>query len=323
MARKSFEVYAQVAAWTGGVAAAAAGGVLLALVSPETPHSIILTLRILGFALIVAVVACGHMQLHSVLVINAYERQVKKDIDTSRTHLRWAQWFMLVAFSIALVALAFGLLFFHRDSHDAWAVVGTSSSERETLVVLGRKDLSTVRTLTRVPGQSGWTVCEISPDRLGDVAAACGGSGAVGIGSGSGARPMLQRMGEPIYFDSGKSTLKYSVAGRNVDLESQACKAKQDLRAASAGGVIIVGRHDQQALTDDGRRNLGSNETLAQLRAQAVANYLGDDSKCGKAVGPIVTLATAPVIIPTGRLTADAIAADRAVEIYGLTSSQP
>ena len=322
MARKSFELYAQVAAWTGGIAAAAAGGVLLALVSPETPASIIRILRALGFALIIAVVACGYMQYHAIGVVNAHEREAKEDIESSRKYLGWSQRAMIVAFAVALLALAVGLLMFKPNSpgSKAWSVVGTSSSERESLVVMGRAGSSTIRTLTRIAGRDGWTVCEVSAEKIGQAGRGCGVAVPDNQPAQAGLRPILQRMDASIVFDPGKSTLKYEYAERDVDLEDQVCKAKQGLRNASAGGVIVVGRHDMQHLTGSATRELGSNQTLAQRRAEAVAFYLASDSKCGRAVGPVISVAVAPVIIPTGRPTPEALAADRSVDVFGLTT---
>lgn len=121
-------------------------------------------------------------------------------------------------------------------------------------------------------------------------------------------------------FDTSQWAITYSVDGRTVDLTAVVCETKRALSARNAGGVVVVGRHDRRILRGTPAAELHSNAALAQQRAETVAKYLSEANDCGGPVGPVIRVIAAPVILGRGQASAEALAADRSVEVYGLVA---
>ncbi len=319
MTHKSLELHVQTTAWTGGIIAAAVGGVLVALNSHDTPSAMLGPLRCLGFALLVALVASAYMQYHAILVLKAQEQNDEADLQKHRRNVKASQ-----AVMFAFLALAVGILVVELFGHKpppskTWSVVSSQSPQRESLIVLAQPETSKLRTLTKKDDELAWLVCEVDPTILGRSGTTCGHEG---VGSVSSApRPVFQLMGDPIVFDPAKFTLKYSAGGRSIDLSDRVCAAKHALLAQAAGGVIVVGRHDRRPLSPSAAVEVGSNATLAQLRAESVAQYLSAENECGGSVAPVIRVIAGPAVVQSHEVTSEALTSDRAVEIYGLVAA--
>jgi|SRR5712672_1087982 len=166
MERKSIELYVQSAAWTGGIAAAATGGVLLALVNHDTPSSLVSWLRLIGVALLAALAAAAYMQFHAIAMLNAQERERPNDATKSAKHIAQSQFVMLGGLAVAVLILGVGLIRFHMDAPPAnhWSVAAIGNAGGDALVIMSRSDSSTVRILVRKAGQDNWQVSELNGD---------------------------------------------------------------------------------------------------------------------------------------------------------------
>jgi hypothetical protein len=106
MERKSFELYVQTANWTGGIAAAASGGIFLALINHDTPPGLITWLRWIGISLLVALGAAAYVQFHAIGVLNAHENS-KTDLAKKRGgYVAISQWFMFGGLAVAALGRA-------------------------------------------------------------------------------------------------------------------------------------------------------------------------------------------------------------------------
>ena len=167
MERKSFELYVQTAAWVGGLAAAATGGILLALINRETPESLIFWLRLIGGALVIALAAAAYMQFHAIAVLNARERKNDAEADASTRHVAASQWVMLGGFAAVVVFLGIGLIRYKADDMPPvrWAVAGVGSAGSDAIIVMSRTDSSAVRILFRKADEEAWRTTEVEGDR--------------------------------------------------------------------------------------------------------------------------------------------------------------
>ena len=183
MERKSFELYVHTAAWTGGIAAAATGGVLLALVNHDTPASLIFWLRFIGVALLIALAAAAYMQFHAIAVLNAYERSNTTEAEASAKHVGVSQYFMFGGLAIAAILLGIGLNRFQVDPKppDRWTVAGIGNAGDDSIVAMSRPDSSTVRILTRKAGDDGWRVSEVSGAEMAATAPAADTPASAGL----------------------------------------------------------------------------------------------------------------------------------------------
>lgn len=122
-----------------------------------------------------------------------------------------------------------------------------------------------------------------------------------------------------IRFDAAEASLRYRMNETSVDLTSAVCALKQSLTAQNVGGVLVVGRYDQRELRGPVRRRWSSNQALAQARADAVADFLATDNECAAGLGAVVRLVGGPKY-PGKTVSADQLAADRSVEVFGLVT---
>jgi hypothetical protein len=133
----------------------------------------------------------------------------------------------------------------------------------------------------------------------------------------SGSSALLRLIADPILFHRLQYKLRYKLGNQFIDLTGEACNAKKAILQANAGGVFVVGSHDRDRVTGTA---VDTNESLAQLRAASVAAYLMEDNACGRAVGPVITLNTAPLLATSDVARGRDLAADRSVKVYGLVS---
>ena len=166
MERKSLELYVQSAVWVGGVAAAATGGVLLALINHDTPLSLFPWLRMIGAALLVALAAAAYMQFHAIGILNARERHNEEEATASAHHVFVSQLVMLGALGVAALFLGIGLILFRTDERPPvrWTVAGIGSAGSDSIVVMSRADSSDVRILSRRGGEDAWHASNVNGD---------------------------------------------------------------------------------------------------------------------------------------------------------------
>jgi len=121
-----------------------------------------------------------------------------------------------------------------------------------------------------------------------------------------------------VIFDPGQALLKYSIAGRVVDLTPAACRMKKALAAAGTENVFVIGHHDRTHLKNAAREAFSSNEGLAQRRADEVGKYLTEDNPCGPGIQNAVVLIGGPRL--TARRTGPQpnLGADRTVEVWAI-----
>jgi hypothetical protein len=163
MERKSFELYVQTAAWTGGIAAAATGGVLLVLLNPDVPRGLVVWLRWIGISLLVAIGAAAYVQFHAIAVLNALERDEDEDAQRKGRYLATSQLIMFWALGGAAICLAIGLLKFEQERKPdaAWTVAGVSTTSAESFIIMTRADSAAVKILTRNGGEQKWTANDV------------------------------------------------------------------------------------------------------------------------------------------------------------------
>jgi hypothetical protein len=159
---KSFELYVQAAIWMGGIAAAGTGGLLAAILNPDLPASVLVWLRLVGAALVIALFAAAYMQFHAIAALNAKERS---ETSTSSQHIATSQRTMLLAFGCSALFLLVGLICFHREpkSTPQWLIAGSGASAGESWIVLSRLDGSKIKILTRSFGESTWSESVVNP----------------------------------------------------------------------------------------------------------------------------------------------------------------
>jgi hypothetical protein len=160
--RKSFELYVQTAAWTGGIAAAATGGVLLALLNPDVPRDLITWLRWIGISLLVALCASAYLQFHGIAVLNAKERDDQASVTRNSKNLSASQLVMFLSLGCGAVLLVIGLFRFEREPKSLWTVGGVSRVGSESLVVITRPGADSVKVLSRGIGQQTWLVTDVA-----------------------------------------------------------------------------------------------------------------------------------------------------------------
>lgn len=184
MERKSFELHVQSANWVGGIAAAAAGGVLLALMNENTPASLVIWLRILGGVLLVALGASAYTQLHSLSVLSALEKSDEAGLPADKKEAwlkvagdrqgnsQFSQTTMVYSLLVAALVLFLGLIFFKPNTKPApeWAVADTTSGHGGDVIVLTKADTGAVRIVSRRMGEEAWHVSEVAV--AGDVSPA-------------------------------------------------------------------------------------------------------------------------------------------------------
>lgn len=100
------------------------------------------------------------------------------------------------------------------------------------------------------------------------------------------------------------------------------CDARAVLDAKAATMAIVIGRHDKTPLRGRATEEFGSNQGLAQRRAEAVAAVLPDLAACptSRAVPAVMTLIGGPRVTRTPGGSNEDAEADREVVIYTLTS---
>lgn len=160
--RKSFELYVQTAAWTGGIAAAATGGILLALINPDLPRTIATWLPRIGIALLVALIGSGYLQFHAIAVLNAKERSDATSAEKSGKYLAASQFVMFSAIGLAALLLCIALFEFQPEPKPPgpWTVAGANTSATETLVILTRANSDKIRVLTRNSTDKTWVATD-------------------------------------------------------------------------------------------------------------------------------------------------------------------
>lgn len=177
MERKSFELHLQSANWVGGIAAAAAGGVLLALLNEGTPASLVVWLRIIGVVLLVALGASAYTQLHAVAMISANEKaasvtdeEEKEEWNqlglTRRKFTQWSQNTMVYSLLLAAFLLILGLIFYEPkpEPESQWTVVSVSATGGDPVVVMTKPGTGAVRILSRRAADTAWSVDEVAVD---------------------------------------------------------------------------------------------------------------------------------------------------------------
>ena len=195
MERKSFELYVQTSMWIGGVAAAATGGALLAIVSSETPTWLIQSLRWLAIILLAALVSAVYMQLHAIRRLNELENNshaggvaaapanqaapatvATAAISTGAagrkkpSFLQIFQHVLCLTMLVASVVLGVGLYRYQPAVETPpvahWTVSSLGAAGGDTIIVMSNPDNSSVRVLTRHANDSRWLVEEVDPIRL-------------------------------------------------------------------------------------------------------------------------------------------------------------
>jgi hypothetical protein len=120
-----------------------------------------------------------------------------------------------------------------------------------------------------------------------------------------------------IEFGSGEASLIYHENRRIVDLTPSVCSAKKNLQERQSEIAIVIGRHDQIPLSDRALSIYSNNAGLAQRRAEEVASYLRDSTKCGSRIETVIPLSGPPVNLRKASRVERLLAQDRIVEIYG------
>jgi outer membrane protein OmpA-like peptidoglycan-associated protein len=125
------------------------------------------------------------------------------------------------------------------------------------------------------------------------------------------------RVEPTIEFGSGEASLIYKEKEKIVDLTSSVCSAKMSLQERQSEIAIVIGRHDQIRLSERALSAYSNNAGLAQRRAEEVARYLRDFTKCGPGIETVIPLSGPPVNLGKASRVDRLLAQDRIVEIYG------
>lgn len=306
---RSLELLIQASAWIGGILAAAVGGFLVAFGSKETPPEVIERFKWALIVLVLALLATWYVQFHAA----RYARELELAATTGTppktsagaSMNRWTT-FQVGCQMLALVLIGYGIVRYQGPAREPWSIVAHEASGPQISYLL--KVGGALRLLVS-DAQGQWRTCTV------DVAAPDGRvpcpAGQPTPAAASGLRPI----GDAILFDRLQYSLKYRYRERDVDLTPVVCEAKRSIHDAGVKGILVVGSHDRDRIP--GGAAVASNESLARLRAQSVADFLGTTNDCGGALEPIVAFNGAPVLATRETPRGADVSSDRSVRIYG------
>jgi hypothetical protein len=348
--RKSMELLIQISSWTGGIFAAAIGGLVYAFVAKDTPPEVIPYFKWVLIPLLLALAATWWLQMH--VALHARELEIKdlksargttgagvdEDQATAQTvaadgatnggakkkkHSRSetindAIHVQIVFQCIALVIIGFVFVWYTGPKLESWSLIANQSDGRHISYLMkvrmagtkGSEQSASQLRLLVSDADGNWRMCTIDPATK-DGGALC--PSPTGTAAGG---PALRLMGAPVSFHRLQYRLKYEVEHHTVDLSDDVCVAKKALLQAMAGGALVIGSHDRERVL--GGASVDTNESLARLRASSVAAFLSEDNACGRAVETVISLNAAPVMATRDVALHSDVSADRSVKIYGL-----
>lgn len=113
------------------------------------------------------------------------------------------------------------------------------------------------------------------------------------------------------------------VVENQVDIDEQICNARINLSKEESPFALVIGRHDRRPLTEEIIKKFGSNNAIAQQRAEAVVSKLKNRYlECGELVIPnVLSIIAGPRNVNltnlNGKEQKEALSRDRVVEVYG------
>jgi hypothetical protein len=350
--RKSMELLIQISSWTGGIFAAAIGGLVYAFVAKDTPPEVIPYFKWVLIPLLLALAATWWLQMHVALHAReleikdlkaargaagasaaeseavaqtvaadsatngrAKDKKKKKSRAESINDAIGAQ----IAFQcVALFTIGFVFVRYTGPKLESWSLVANQSDGRH-ISYLMKVRMPDAKDHEQSAAQLRLLLSDADGNwRMCTIDPATKDGGALcpsPTGTAAGG-PALRLMGAPILFHQLQYKLKYEVEDRTVDLSDDVCVAKKALLEARAGGALVIGSHDRERVL--GGANVDTNESLARLRASSVAAFLAEDNACGRAVETVISLNAAPVMATHDVALHSDVSADRSVRIYGL-----
>jgi hypothetical protein len=108
-----------------------------------------------------------------------------------------------------------------------------------------------------------------------------------------------------------------------VGLNQKVCEVKRKLAKSRAAFAIVVGYYDKRELLPSSKMKYSSNQGLARHRADEVVRLLKEEKSCDVPGGSSLTtiaLIGGPRIVGSGAKGSEALADDRYVGVYGLST---
>lgn len=124
-----------------------------------------------------------------------------------------------------------------------------------------------------------------------------------------------------VFFDASPRPIHFG-SGNEQPAAQDVCDAKKILNARGSTVAIVVGSHDQLALTDAASIRFSTNAGLARQRAEAVrALLIGTQASCDSpSISTVIALSDSPVNVGPQNRSDRELEADRTVRIFGLAT---
>jgi hypothetical protein len=134
-------------------------------------------------------------------------------------------------------------------------------------------------------------------------------------------------LSEPATEEAKTVIQRFFLAGTKVQYDSGIviprddtgiCDAKKKLAEGHSTIAFVVARHDQTPLGLSARLKFSTNASLAQLRAEGVAERLRRTDECGPGIPNVIALFRSPRHVGAASRNPRDLQDDREVEIYGV-----
>jgi hypothetical protein len=134
-------------------------------------------------------------------------------------------------------------------------------------------------------------------------------------------------LSEPASEEAKTVIQTFFLAGTNVQYDSGIviprdntgiCDAKKKLAEGHSTLVFVIARHDQMPLRLSARLKFSTNASLAQLRAEGVAESLRRTDECGPGIPNVIALFRSPRHVGAASRNPRDLQDDRELEIYGV-----